>query len=475
MKKLLAVLLLLVGTTTEAQQYTSPNLMGSYNLSGTVATDSTGGGYSGGYTPGYNSSTNTILFGYTQSTAAYTYAVNQALQQSGIVFHGYNYSWEYLNQDMSRGSLTASVNFTGINGDNLHTRSWTLGPTTNWTTVSGTETFTNSILTSSLSSFSLSFTGQDDRFWAGFYGPQVRNASLSVNYSFDVCAVNPLSSPTCPGYQQALNQQCSINPLYSSQCSGYTQAIHDQLCLANPLSAADCPGYTVAYYNQQCTLNPLYDRNCPGYAEAYAKKNVLTASTTTTTTAVITSTSDPVSSAAPIVADPTVNSVITSKGTTANADANPAAAVKVTQTAPAATTTAETKSEKKSDSSSSTTNTAENKSADKPKTAREALAEKQREAAKKDAVARAKNLANDMAKAADMEAQVAVQNVVIQAMGYTPGFDSYNKTIPDGAFYRPYEAYPGQRNIDSPSGRGLFGGSDNVHQQMVNSQYNLGN
>ena len=454
MKKIIAALLLFAVTQAQAEIYTSENLIGSYNLTGTVGTDSTGGGYSGGDVPGYNATTNTILFGYTPSTVAYTYALSQALQTSGIVFTGYNYSWDYLNFGDSRGSLTANVNFIGINGATLYTRSWSLGQTgSSWRTESGTETFTGSILTSLLSNFSLSFTGQDDRFWAGYYGPQVRNPSLSINYTFDACATNPLSSPTCPGYEAAnLTQQCTVSALYSPSC----------------------PGYAVAYLEQQCAANPLYSTTCPGYAEAYAKKNILSTQSTNNTIVIAQVTTDPVAQAAPIVSDPVVNSVITTRPTT-NADANPAAPVKLTTPATAATTAQDSSVVDKKSSSSTQSNSSENKSNNKPKTAREALVEKQREKAQAEAVTKGKELANEMGKAADMAAQVAVQNVVIQAMGFTPGFDVYNRaTLPDGQMYRPYEAYPGQRTIDTPAGRGLFGGSDNVHQQMVDRQYNLG-
>lgn len=475
MKRLLVGLLLFVGIAN-AQVMTSPNLIGSYNQTGAVTTNSTGQGYSGGSTPGYNPTTNTIMFGYTQSSVAYTYAVSQALQNSGLIFTGYNYSWQYLNQDMSRGSLSAAVNFTALNGSSLHSKTWTLGPTTDWTTVSGTETFVNNIPTSNLSSFSLSFTGKDDRYWAGLYGPQVRNPSLSINYTFDQCSVNPLSSPTCPGYAAAYQtQQCNANPLYSTSCPGYASAYLTYQCSMDPLYSTTCPGYAQAYYNQQCSMNPLYDKGCPDYNATIAKKYA-TPTTTTTTIVITTTTSDPVASAAPVVADPVVNSVVTTKSTTANADANPAAAVKVTQPAPAPTTTAQdSSSEKKSDNKTDSASTADTKPAAKPQTAREQLAEQRREAAKKEAVARGKDAANQLAKVANLEAQVAVQNVVIQAMGYNPGFDSYNKSfIPDGVLYKPYEAYPGQRNIDTPSGRGLFGGSDSIHQQLVDSQYNIG-
>jgi hypothetical protein len=180
-----------------------------------------------------------------------------------------------------------------------------------------------------------------------------------------------------------------------------------------------------------------------------------------------------------MVSDPVANSVVTTKSTATTSDTNPAAAVKLT--APAATTTAQetasTKDNKKTDST--TTAAAPTKDGvrpERPTTTREQIAEQRREAAKKEAVAKGKDLANEMGKMADMQAQMEVQNVVIQAMGYTPGFDNYNRFIlPDGNAYKPFTIYNNQRNVDTPAGRGLFGGSDGVHQQMVDSQYNLGN
>jgi hypothetical protein len=86
----------------------------------------------------------------------------------------------------------------------------------------------------------------------------------------DPCDLDPLSSPSCPGYQQAFfNQQCTANPLYNASCPGYAQAYHNQQCSLNPLYAIDCPGYQQAYYNQQCSMNPLYDSGCSGYEIAY--------------------------------------------------------------------------------------------------------------------------------------------------------------------------------------------------------------
>jgi hypothetical protein len=77
-----------------------------------------------------------------------------------------------------------------------------------------------------------------------------------------------------------------------------------------------------------------------------------------------------------------------------------------------------------------------------------------------------------MGKAADMESQKQVQNVVIQAMGYSPAFEAYKVSIPDVPGYKPYSIYKNQTNVDNRFiGRRLFGGTDQLHNEMINSQY----
>jgi hypothetical protein len=117
-------------------------------------------------------------------------------------------------------------------------------------------------------------------------------------------------------------------------------------------------------------------------------------------------------------------------------------------------------------------------SSDKPAapTARQALQERREAAAKAEAVEKGKDLANEMGKASDLEAQKAVQNVVIQAMGFTPGFDVYSRQIiVQQQFYKPYQVYGNQKTIDNRANLRMFGGTDSLHQQMIESQYNKGN
>jgi hypothetical protein len=120
----------------------------------------------------------------------------------------------------------------------------------------------------------------------------------------DMCLVNPLFSPSCPGYEAAFTaQQCSINPLYRPSC----------------------PGYEQAYFSQQCSISALYDRNCPGYAEAYAQQNVTRQQTVVSVPQVTTTFSGEVTVSTPVIADPVVNTIVTRQPTaTPTAVANPA-------------------------------------------------------------------------------------------------------------------------------------------------------
>lgn len=98
----------------------------------------------------------------------------------------------------------------------------------------------------------------------------IDNAYVRARYTPDQCVLNPLSSVSCTGYQQAFyDQQCTANSLYDSGCPGYAQAYYDQQCSIDALYDSGCPGYETAYFNYQCTQNPLYNNACPGYAQAY--------------------------------------------------------------------------------------------------------------------------------------------------------------------------------------------------------------
>jgi hypothetical protein len=231
----------------------------------------------------------------------------------------------------------------------------------------------------------------------------------------------------------------------------------------------------------------LYSDQCPNYAEAYALKYVVVTSPTPTTTTVVTSTPEVVST----TGDSTVDAVIkteTTSTTSATATVQLApttsSSTATSTTIVAATTEAKTddttkndtaKEEPKQDTSTASSTKSDGGSGSgtkETKTARQELAERRREAAKQAAVKAGKEAAESMTTATSMESQIAVQNVVIAAMGYTPGFNAYSFIMPDGVGYKPFEIYKKQRNVDNARlVRGLTGASDALHEQMVNAQY----
>ncbi len=295
-------------------------------------------------------------------------------------------------------------------------------------------------------------------------------AGYAQAYFDQQCSANPLYNSQCPGYDVAyFNQQCGISALYNSQCPGYADAYYVQQCTASPLYDSGCTGYAEAYFAQQCGLDGLYSNQCPNYAEAYAKKYVLAAPS-------VAETAVPVQEVVAVVAQadtPKETATVAVEAPAASASpADKTAPVQLTAAPAAAPVTAPAETKKETAPAAANARPAAGGT-------RQALAERRAaaaQAASQQAAAEKANsggMSSQMDSAASMEQQVELQNVVLGAMGFVAGFDAYGRaTIPDAAGYRPFVIYPGQRNIDSPAGRRLLTGSDRLHQDMVNSQYN---
>ena len=241
------------------------------------------GGTVGGPCPVQRSGDGAILFSYGGSVLHQNIAINQALANSGtgIQVRGYQYGWTIKNANAGSGQnpsfdpMTIRVSlYDSSNINIIETKTYDYGRRINdWTRFTGTEDFKSNYSLSSVGNLYVSMSSRDAGNWAGYYGPEIRDIDIRLRYSIDPCGANPLSSPTCEGYQQALlQQQCSISQLYSPSCPGYYKAFFDQQCILNPLYGSNCPGYAAAYQNQQCSVNPLFSPSCPGYAKAVFEK-----------------------------------------------------------------------------------------------------------------------------------------------------------------------------------------------------------
>lgn len=187
------------GTETGNIVYTTlnpPPQGAPFSWNGFIVNNTGGGGLQGGNIPAYNTETGTFIFGFFPGTIQYATAVNFALQNAGtgIKVNGFRYSWEYFNQDFSRGTLSTNIRLTNNAGQIVENYNYLLPKTTEgWTRMSGVENFSSLYSPSSLANLELTLTGKDDRFWAGYYGPQIRDIDVRLLYG-----TPPPSTPTIP-------------------------------------------------------------------------------------------------------------------------------------------------------------------------------------------------------------------------------------------------------------------------------------
>lgn len=487
MKHLLASLLLLISAASWAQTQTTPELLNSGSWAGygavnnsTQTWDQIYGCCSGG--PGalllnnQQYGTGQIHFSWGTSTVVQAIAINQALQGTGIQVMGYNWGWTVSNGGV--GSLTATITTRDNQDAVVHSFSQNYdGQVLQDVRFSGTQTYPNPYSLSALSTITLEFTGSDGLFWAGYYGPTVRNPSLTLNYTVDTCLSNPLSSPSCPNYQQAqcnisplwsptcpgyqqayFTQQCSANPLYDPACPGYQQAYFDYQCSINALHDPACPGYRQAYFDQQCSLNGLYSTSCPNYGSAYATRQIL-AQTTNTAPAIDTNTpgtiaqpsTNPVSIAT-TTAPTTSTTSPTSVTSVTSVIVTPVPTANTTVTAVPATPPAPTVESRRIN--------AEVRSVTSGPNAQSRVASRVRE------------VVRQTAEAKSIEEQAAGQGLVVGLMGFVPGFDAYSSARIDDINGQQMQRQYTQPPVDNRSvQRQLSVGSDRLHQRMVDEQY----
>lgn len=210
-------------------------------------------GYSGGYMPGYISNQKAIVFGYSQGTASQSIGIANALANAGtgIEVKGYNYSWYYYNNDANRGSLTGNISLTSPTGSVLESHSYNMPQTGigNWIQQSGSQLFANQYQINQVSALNVSFTGKDDRFWAGYYGPAIKAIDVRLMYGVDPCATNPAYSPSCAGFDKVLTSSNLVPNPDAYAYGGYSinQSYAINTALASAGSGAMIHGFKWGY------------------------------------------------------------------------------------------------------------------------------------------------------------------------------------------------------------------------------------
>jgi hypothetical protein len=208
----------------------------------------------GGSQPLYDTGSNTIKFSYGQATVGQAIGINNALGSSGVQINGYNWSFDARNNNGGNAQsgtdlLTSYSYLQDGNGNVLASASTRHTTLFDWTNFSGTQTLNNPYDISGGGQLGIQFSGSDGGFWAGLYGPEVRNVNLRLNYSaapIDPCTLDPLYSTTCPGYGEAFKaQQCALNPLYDQTCAGYGGIVASDNLVPNPSGSSGWFGGTI--------------------------------------------------------------------------------------------------------------------------------------------------------------------------------------------------------------------------------------
>ena len=187
---------------TTGQVQTTGNLINPTGWNNITYTNSAGVSNccQGGPMPAMNQDTNTIRFSWAQYPVYQIIAVNDALANAGtnVQINGFNYSFQ-LNNDLNnfggtRGTLMANAVLATQNGGIV--QNWmqdysSVNTGGNFVTEAGTVNFGTSYALNTVQFFGVAFIGKDMNYWAGYYGPRVRDPEVSLNYT-----AGPVTPPT---------------------------------------------------------------------------------------------------------------------------------------------------------------------------------------------------------------------------------------------------------------------------------------
>ncbi len=155
---------------------------------------------------------NVINFSYGLTDLYQVVNIKNALPNSGtgLQVNGFNFSFNAKNGNGWDNGMTdvlsAYVNiYNNTNSKVLESYNWNLSYNTQgWSYFGLGKDFTTPYAVPNLGNAQYGFVGKDNNYWVGPYGPEISDVNFSLKYSVDPCATNPLYSPTCKGYMDAL-------------------------------------------------------------------------------------------------------------------------------------------------------------------------------------------------------------------------------------------------------------------------------
>ena len=474
-----------------------------------------------GSQPLYDLSSGTIKWSYGYATVQQSIGIQNALSAAGtgLLVQGYNYSFEAKNLSTNgNGFDTFGYNtwLTNSAGQTLLSDGANLTMPFDWTTFSGSLNLSTGLPLPESGAVGISFYGRDDGFWAGLYGPEVRNVSLSLNYSFDPCAADPLYSTSCPGYLDAFFAKIGMALFGAPETS--TPVVETTPVIATTTTSEPEQTQAVA--------------TAPVVVSQPATQTTTESAPAATVASTPAATSEAQSSGGSRVSLSTILSIVGNEQSRiagverstveSSVEQSVKEGEKATQQAESIAASATSESISVSISSAQSQMALDQQQANassqssggglnffssaslsispsdssvglKPpqSTMTEQLASIQTEEKTESAVSfsgfSAVNVLKEDTNVSGNETQQEQKtetvrqgvpnnelagNVTLASLGAVPeGFNAYSTIMPDGSFYAPKEIYKNQRVIDNRAGRRMFSGSDALHEAMVNQQY----
>jgi len=361
---------------------------------------------------------------------------------TGLRVNGYNFGFTAKNgngwDDGRTDMLMAYVQFNGPNGT-LMNNTTDLSYGFNWTRFNLSQTFATPYSTQDLTSVRYGFVGRDNNFWAGPYGPEINSVEFNLRYSVDPCAVNVLSSPSCPGYLEAMSRYTattsyelaptatiSADPMLESVATSTVMglAVPSSIVAATVTpqrerSAGPSTGQLLGIIRAEQSRLGTLENSVTQQANQTSQQAAQDAQSQSDRLATLSATQS-------VIAATTFNSVGgTGLTLPSSAVGNPGAAVNILN---AATTSMSEMTE---------------------------------------------NNKTNQTRRQVQDNEAAAGGVSMASFTAVPvGFSAYQTALTDASFYAPKEIYRGQKNVDNARLlRGLTSGSDRVHEQMIQQQY----
>lgn len=169
-------------------------------------------GYNGAYCgpqPYFNQGAFNFSYGITDVNQTANIAAALPNSGTGLRVTGYNFGFMAKNGNGWDGggldTLWAYVRLDGRDGKALETDYYNLNYQFDWTQFNFGRNYTTPYATRDLDSVTYGFiAGDTSNGWAGPYGPEIYNISFNLRYDVDPCSYNPLYSPSCPGFTEAM-------------------------------------------------------------------------------------------------------------------------------------------------------------------------------------------------------------------------------------------------------------------------------